>query len=183
MGMGVEFVVCRTVRDCAAMLDAVSKPMPGDSFVIRQPDRPYLQEVGAPVEPLRIARTTACNLPGMATHPEVATAVEYVVTFLQTQGHQVEQAQPIFEYEEYLKAISIGWIYGFDGLLEGLPLYNLTGQPAISLPLAQTTDDLPIGIQFVAHFGREDVLLRLAAMLEAPRQWRDRTPAFVSLKN
>jgi amidase len=58
-----------------------------------------------------------------------------------------------------------------------LPLFNHTGQPALSLPLHQSSDGLPIGMQFVARFGREDVLLRLGAILEQALPWKNRIPA------
>jgi len=54
--------------------------------------------------------------------------------------------------------------------------FNVTGQPAISLPLHWNQDGLPIGIQLVAGFGSEDVLLRVAAQLEADGAWRNRRP-------
>jgi amidase len=54
--------------------------------------------------------------------------------------------------------------------------FNLTGQPAISLPLCQTDEGLPIGIQMVAAFGREDLLFRVASQMEAAMPWDDRTP-------
>ena len=47
------------------------------------------------------------------------------------------------------------------------PPFNATGQPAISLPLYRTSDNLPVGVQLVAPYGREDLLLRVAAELEA----------------
>jgi amidase len=54
--------------------------------------------------------------------------------------------------------------------------YNASGQPAISLPLFWNDEGLPIGIHLSAAFGREDVLIAIAAQLEQARPWADRTP-------
>jgi amidase len=55
--------------------------------------------------------------------------------------------------------------------------FNITGQPAISLPLHESAGGLPIGMQLVAAPGREDVLLAVAAQLEQAAPWAERRPA------
>jgi amidase len=55
--------------------------------------------------------------------------------------------------------------------------FNISGQPALSLPGFWTDAGLPIGAQLVAAFGREDVLLSVAAQLEAAHPWHERRPA------
>jgi amidase len=57
------------------------------------------------------------------------------------------------------------------------PLANITGAPAISLPMSWNAGNLPIGVQLMAAYGREDVLLRVAAQLEQAQPWIDRMPA------
>ncbi|MDG1366455.1 MAG: amidase family protein, partial [Acidimicrobiales bacterium] len=52
--------------------------------------------------------------------------------------------------------------------------FNITGQPAISLPLTRSSDGLPIGLQFIAAYGREALLLQLATQLETEYRWADR---------
>ena len=56
--------------------------------------------------------------------------------------------------------------------------FNISGQPAISLPLHRNADGLPIGMQLVAAYGREDVLIRVASQLEQAAPWAHLTPDF-----
>jgi amidase len=58
--------------------------------------------------------------------------------------------------------------------------FNLTGQPAISLPLHWSSTGLPMGVQFVGAPFREDVLVRLASQLETAMPWRDMVAPLVA---
>jgi amidase len=67
-----------------------------------------------------------------------------------------------------LKTSTLWWPY--------TAFFNLSGQPAISLPLHWSKEGLPVGVQLGAAYAREDVLIRLAAQLEQARPWSARLP-------
>jgi amidase len=69
------------------------------------------------------------------------------------------------------------WVAQVFGYAPFTALFNTTGQPAVSLPLEQERDGVPIGIQLVGRWGDEARLFRLAASLEEARPWKDRRPA------
>ncbi|MDR3497640.1 MAG: amidase family protein [Parvibaculum sp.] len=60
--------------------------------------------------------------------------------------------------------------------LPNIGIYNMTGQPSMSVPLHWNADGLPLGMMFTGRFGEEDGLFRLAAQLETALPWRDRRP-------
>ena len=269
-GMLQEFVLSRTVRDTALMLDMVSAPAPGDPFIITQPSRPYSKEVNTPTGHLRIAWTTDSWQLAASVDSEVVHCVEQVVSECEKMGHELIEASPTFDHEEYLHATCVAWSFGlyagmemFAGMMgrkiseetlepvmlsfynysKGLtaadmfmtefafnkfrrtfgkffeeydmlltptlvklpepigkytkmrtdidyveymrlqdkvrihpPAANVTGQPAISLPLGHSQSCLPIGVQFMARFGKENTLIRLASSLEKEMPWHDRIP-------
>ncbi len=269
-GLTCELVVSRSVRDTAAVLDAVHGMEPGDPYGVPDPLRPYVQELSADAGALRIGLMTDSPGGSVAVHPDCVTAADAAARLLESLGHRVEVSHPkalddpgytehfitfwaagaawSLDYwsrrtgdtvaaddvepltwalaevgrsgsaadwltaREWLQVnareVASWWTEGHDLLLTptiaepppplgafdsppdnplaGLfraaevvpftPPFNVTGQPAISLPLHWNGAGLPIGVQLVAPFGREDLLVRVAAQLEAAQPWADRRP-------
>jgi len=266
-GLACSHVISRSVRDSAAMLDVTSGPEVGDPYAAPAPARPFLHEVGADPDRLRVALHFE-GLDGIALDPENRRAVEAAGRLLESLGHHVEEARPEIDaaalnraimvivaanswntvvmrsaelgrepdgtgYErasweiarsgraltapEYAASVTAfhraGRAFGrfferFDVLVSTtmrrppFPLgtlrpdetageefgrqchaempvthfFNMTGCPAMSVPLHWTDAGLPVGVHVGAGYGREDLLLRLAGQLEAERPWFDRRP-------
>ena len=268
--LGVELCVSRSLRDTAALLDAVRGPGVGDTVIAPPPSRPYVQELG--IDPGRLRIGMLDHHPfGGPVHEECATAARNTATLLESLGHHVEPAfppamanpefarrfgalwstnmgvglervaaqlgrplvaddvEPVNQAQadfarnvsgvdyalalaanvEFRRAVQQWWADGWDLLLTPTlgeppvevgtfandpdnpmapmvraaqfvvftPAFNASGQPAISLPLHWTPAGLPVGVQLVAAYGREDVLLRVAAQLEVAQPWAHRRPA------
>jgi amidase len=265
-----EHVLTRTVRDSAAVLDAVHGPAPGDPYAAPPPARPYTQEVGADSGRLRIGYRTQRRDGAGGSHPDCTAAVETTAKALESLGHHVEEtaitaldgpqlaeafplifgaivARELDRWSEllgraivpheleplnamaaemgrgttaaqymgaldslhgYTRDVARWWADGNDVLVlptlpePPVPLgelsaeapdqlavlirlgalttftvpFNVTGQPAISLPLHWNGDGVPIGVQLVAAYGREDVLFRVASQLEQWQPWAVRRP-------
>ena len=94
-GLTVDFSVGRTMRDVAAMLDAVHGPAPGDPYAARPPDRPSVEELEADPKGLRIGLMTdpVFELDGEVS-PEVVDAAEDAAALLQSLGHEVDTDLP-----------------------------------------------------------------------------------------
>lgn len=268
-GLGIEHVVTRSLRDCAAILDATEGPMPGDPYAIIRPKRPYLSELSRKCEPLKIGFTSTA-WSGDHVDAEIAEKTKKIALLCADMGHSVEDASPTFDYGSFREATATFWCanmalwisqisemtgrpanpetleattlacyqYGLDlkatdmaaafaimnmisrdvanffqkydvlitpttallpqkigtynandptldafGWTDHIfsfapftALFNMTGQPAISLPLSMSATGLPIGTQLVGGMGREDILFRLSSQLEQAAPWADRHP-------
>jgi amidase len=268
--LGVELCVSRTVRDTAALLDAVHGPGVGDTVIAPRPERAFIDEVGIEPGRLRIGLLDAHPL-GEPLHDECRQAARSAAALLESLGHHVEHSFPAalanrdfgrrftalwstnmgvavsrieaqlgraladgdlepvnaaqaavaeqltsVDYAlalaanvEFRRALQQWWADGWDLLLTPTlaeppapletfandpaaplkpmiramayvpftPPFNSSGQPAINLPLHWSQDGLPIGVQLVSAYAREDVLLRVAAQLEVASPWAHRHPA------
>ena len=267
-GLTVELVVSHSVRDTAAILEAVHGPAPGDPYVAPPPDRPYTAELDADPGQLRIGLITK-PLADEAPQQEVIDAVRDAAELLESLGHRVDEVDlSAFANVDVVPTFMVRWAAGqaaaiaqlgavagreigrddvepltwalaemgrnvsgadylaavgqhqilsrmvaglhdsYDLILSptlgevppplgsfddsgpdpldairraGLPaaytaIYNVTGQPAISLPLHWSEEGLPIGTQLAAPFGDEATLIRIAVQLEQARPWADRVP-------
>lgn len=90
----VEFVVTRSVRDSATILDAVAGSMPGDRFALPTPEISYFEQIKQPSEPLRVGLMIEHPFFDIPIHSDVIEAVELTGRLLSSEGHQVEYAYP-----------------------------------------------------------------------------------------
>lgn len=102
-GLSSEGTITRSVRDSAALLDAISGPAPGDPYGLPPPARPFLAEVGTPPGPLRVAVTHA-SLFGRTTAPDCRAAVDSAARLLAELGHEVVDARPAFPRDALVRA-------------------------------------------------------------------------------
>jgi amidase len=104
-GMSHSHVITRSVRDSAAMLDAVCGFENGAPYGIANKERPFLEEVDISPGKLRIAFHLRSAY-GKNIHPECVRAVEQTCALLESLGHEVEEAEPDFREED----AALNWI-------------------------------------------------------------------------
>ena len=93
-GFSCGHVVSISVRDSAAMLDAIHGPEPSSPYVAPPPERPFLEEVGRDPGRLRIAFTDKSPY-GDTIDPEIAAATREIAALLASLGHHVEERAPV----------------------------------------------------------------------------------------
>lgn len=106
-GLVNEHALTRTVRDSAALLDAVTGSAPGDPYTAPMPKIPFLQSITQPVPAQRVLMATASPFPGPATDPEVIAAVEQTGRALEDIGHHVEPGAPSVDADAVAEAIAV----------------------------------------------------------------------------
>lgn len=175
--------------------DALDDPRFGEAiavvfpvFIARELDR-WSQKLGREIAPSELEPWNALQ----AEMGRATTASAYVEGIEKAQGYARGLAQWWADGHDILVTPQLGappfplgyvspdvdpfvTLERLIGLTSFSMPFNVSGQPAISLPLHWNADGLPIGVQLVAAYGREDLLLRVASQLEAARPWADRHP-------
>ncbi len=157
-------------------------------FIARELDR-WSEKLGREIQPSELEAWNAFEVElGRAT-----SASAYVAALEKAQGYARNLATWWADGHDLLVTPTLGRppfplgylsndvdpLEGFlrlSGVVSFSMAFNISGQPAISLPLHWNADGLPIGVQLVAAYGREDLLLRVAAQLEQAQPWADRHP-------
>ena len=106
-GLVNEHALTRTVRDSAALLDAVAGSAPGDPYTAPVPKLTFLQAITQPPAAARILIATASPFAGPATHPEVVAAVAQTGAALDGLGHVVEPGAPTVDADTVADAIAV----------------------------------------------------------------------------
>ena len=131
-GMLVGHAVTRSVRDSAALLDAIAGPAPGDPYWAPPQERPFLEEVGLDPGRLRIALTTKSPTGG-DVHPECIAAATSAAKLCVELGHLVEEAAPTSTWRPRAGPATSSFPAGY--AMRSIPGWRLFGRP-------QRADDL-----------------------------------------
>jgi len=117
-GLVNEHALTRTVRDSAALLDAVTGTGVGDPYTAPRPAQPFLRAITGPPAPQRIMLATTAPFPASATDPAVTAAVENAAATLTGLGHLVEPGAPTIDADAVAEAIAVLHTVSNVGLFE-----------------------------------------------------------------
>ena len=106
-GLVNEHALTRTVRDSAALLDAVTGAAPGDPYSAPLAALPYLDAITEQPAAQRILATSASPFPDTPTHPEVAAALDAMARMLEQLGHHVDAGAPTIDPDAVADAIAV----------------------------------------------------------------------------
>ncbi len=143
-GVSVQHVVCHTMRDCAAILDATAIPFAGDGVVAPDHGRPYADRVEAAPGRLRVGLMT--QNPRTGVHADCVAAAERTAALLEGLGHDVVDSHP-----EALDGLDeLGWAFNLNwGVNAVLSISHLGEQ----LGREVTEDDVEPGTWLLAQMG------------------------------
>jgi amidase len=110
-GLATNHAITRSVRDSAALLDVSSGPVPGDTYWLPPPARPFRDEVGTDPGPLRIGMSTS-HPTGADVHPDCIAATEHTARLLAALGHTIEDAAPQFDIAAMTTSMRDVWAVG-----------------------------------------------------------------------
>jgi amidase len=158
-GMSHSHVVTRSVRDSAAMLDAVCGLETGSPYSAPAPERLFAEEVNIAPQKLRIGFYTRPAY-GRDTHPECVKAIEKTCKLLASLGHQVEEVEPGYQEED----VAMDWMIIVLGNTAALvnSLIEAYGQSKVS-------DGLELTSLALYSVGRQ---LKAMDFVKAKRRWR-----------
>jgi amidase len=154
-GISHELAVTRSVRDCAAILDASTGPDVGAPYFTARPALSYLESLARPTGPLRVAFSTQ-TFDGKPVHAECRAAVEKTATLLADLGHHVEERAPRFDYRALLDAVMTVMLTGLASNVDARE--KQLGRPAGPTDLEPVTHAAiafgrtVTGMQYVAQF-------------------------------
>lgn len=169
-GMSQSHVITRSVRDSAAMLDAVCGFESGAPYGIFNKERPFIEEVGSAPGTLRIAFYLRAAY-GKNIHPECVRAVEQTCTLLRSLGHDVVETEPAFREEDAALDYSIVVIGNAAALVD--KLIRIHGQSRARL-------DLELTSYAMYCLGRS---LKALDFVQAKRRWRQFGAAMDQMMN
>src|SRR5207253_1538509 len=186
--------MARTVRDAALMLQVSAGPDERDASSLPAPGVDYVKALRGGVKGLRVAYSDTLGY-AEVVDPEVREACGKAARAFRELGCRVEELDPgrrVFEGYDLLLTPTLArpaFAVGLDNATEiaGRPVpewawspftypFNLTGQPAASVPCGFTKGGLPIGLQVVGRRFDDATVLRASAAFEAARPWAQNRP-------